>query len=307
MPLLLGVFLLAGVIAFLLQDETTGQAIKRLTAVTLVIVVFAKVLGFLIKASTNFLLFKPFAKRLTFLEILTVTAAAALGGHVVPLGGFGTMAAWLNHTHQISPVVLTGATATKAAIKLTAGGAWAVGVAAVLLSGDSDAGWGWVPLTLAIMATGVLILLAPRFFARVAGALKLEKLAASLSALKWRWQTLSFVLGLALCHGVTEMLVAGFLVVDLTGESDAFLKGALITALATPLKVVNLTPSNLGTMEIFQGMLSAPLALPMTVMPMAILVKRTFGLPITLTFLILARTFHRVGLARARHNGARGK
>ena len=199
---------------------------------------------------------------LGFWELYLVRTGGLVAGWFIPVaGGLAVRLAYLKN-RGLTYVDFTWATLFSNLL--------ALGAAAVLAAGATIVLWmmaGPLPASVVIVSAGVLLgsvaaLAAFEFLPRLTRHPRLEK---------WRWlsdigtlqanpRMAIWVFGLSLGRHVLNFVSFGLLYRSLTGGPADFLIGGLVYALTSPVRIVTITPGNLGVAEWFVALVGKMLA-----------------------------------------------
>jgi uncharacterized membrane protein YbhN (UPF0104 family) len=264
-------------------SRTSHEELASFRRVSLQVLVAACGLQFISQLFLNASLWLPLrtcVPSLGFWELYLVRAGGFLAGSLVPVaGGLAVRLAYLRN-RGLTYLDFTWATLLSNVLAL---------VAAALLG---------------VLATAALWVIAGRPPASVL-AVSAGVLAASMAALavfellpratrhtrlqRWRW--LSGIRGLgasrrmatwvfvhSLARHSVNFVTFGILTRSLSGTSGDFLAGGLVYALTSPIRMVNITPGNLGIAEWLAALVGKMLAVDLTIGLIAALAFRGVGL-----------------------------
>jgi uncharacterized membrane protein YbhN (UPF0104 family) len=241
---------LMGAIGVQVFRSYEDASVSRLSASVLAVTVFVQFLSQLFFNEALLLPLRPHLKNLRFWEFFIVRTGGTFLGQLIPVAGsIGVRLAYLRrqglaYSDFTRATVLTNVAAFAAAAALTAvatGALW-------MMTGTAPA------LVLGLSAGGVLLSVAAWV-----GFDRLPRLAASrlqawpwLSALGGDRESRRMMLGtfgLSLARHGLNFVTFGLLYGALSGSSGAFLTGGLVYAVTSPVRMVNITPGNLGVNE----------------------------------------------------------
>ena len=244
------------------------EELANLQRLSVLLLVSTCVLQFLSQVFLNGSLLLPLqtcVKELGFWDLYLVRTGGFFVGSLVPVaGGLAVRLAYLRG-RGLTYLDFTWATLFSNVL--------ALGAAAVLAVGATGVLWivaGSPPALVLAVAGGVLTI----SVAAVAAFEFLPRLMRHPKLQKWRWlselsemsglktsrRMALWVFGLSLARHVLNFVTFGVLYTALSREAADFLTGGLVYALTSPVRMVNITPGNLGVTEWFVALVGKALA-----------------------------------------------
>jgi hypothetical protein len=244
------IVLLATIAAYLLTKREELSYLQRLSTTVLLFTLLCQFLSQLLWNEAMLLPLRTYMK-LGFWELFMVRSGGLLVGFVVPVAGnIGVRMAYLR-SRGLAYSDFTWATVISNVLAL-----FAAAVLAVIAVGMLWMIKGTVPapvagLTAAVLALGVTGLTALRFLPRLAGHPRFQR---------WRWlsgmsrhsagpRTLVWIFVLSLARHAFSFVSFGLLYQSLSRAASGFLTGGLVYAITSPIRIVSITPGNLGITE----------------------------------------------------------
>jgi uncharacterized membrane protein YbhN (UPF0104 family) len=259
------VLVIALVAAMAIHVFGRHEELANLQRLSIQLLVSTCVLQFLSQIFLNGSLLLPLqtrVKELGFWEFYLVRTGGFFVGSLVPVaGGLAVRLAYLRG-RGLTYLDFTWATLFSNVL--------ALGAAAVLAVGATGLLWivaGSLPGPVLVVAVGVLTI----SVAAVAAFEFLPRLMRHTKLRKWRWlsdmsslktsrRMAMWVFGLSLARHVLNFVTFGLLYQALSREAADFLTGGLVYALTSPVRMVNITPGNLGVTEWFVALVGKALA-----------------------------------------------
>ena len=219
-------------------------------------------------------------KTLGFWELYLVRTGGLLVGSVVPVaGGVGVRLAYLKN-RGVGYADFAWATLLSNVL--------ALGAAAVIAAAATVVLWtktGRPPLPVLAVAAGVLAI----SVAAAAGLEGLPRLTRYRKFREWNWlsgtagwktnpRLAGRVFGLSMVRHMLNFVTFGLLAQALSRLPADFLTGGLMYALTSPVRIVNITPANLGVTEWVVALMGRLLAFDLTTGLIAALAFRGIGL-----------------------------
>lgn len=244
------IVLLATIAAYLLTKREELAYFQRLSTTVLLITLLCQFLAQLLWNEAMLLPLQRYMK-LGYWELFMVRSGGFLVGAVVPLAGnLAVRMAYLKRRG------LTYSDFTWATIVSNVLALFAAAVLAVLAVGLLWMMTGTLPapvsgLTVAVLGLGVTGLTALHFLPRLAGHPRFRR---------WRWlsgmsshqaghRTMIWILALSFARHVFSFVSFGLLYQSLSRAPSGFLTGGLVYAITSPIRMVTITPGNLGINE----------------------------------------------------------
>ena len=272
--------LLVAMAAYAARAQDELASIRRLSATVLVAATILQFASQIFLNGSMLLPLQACVKALGFWELYLVRLGGSFAGSLVPLaGGVGIRLAYLRG-HGLTYLDFTWATILSNMMGLAAAGVLAAGATAVLwaLAGPPPA------LVVAVSA-GVLVV----SVAALAALEFLPQLARYPALARWPWlvemRSVKAMPGLASWVFVHSLLrhafnfaTFGLLYQALARGPGDFLTGGLVYALTSPIRMVNITPANLGVNEWFVAFVGRVLAFDLVTGLIVALAFRGIGL-----------------------------
>ena len=247
---LAAIVLVAAMAVYLVTQRGELAYFRRLTATVLLLTLLCQFISQLLWNGAMLLPLRMYMK-LGFWELFMVRAGGALVGYGVPMAGnIGVRLAYLRR-RGLTYSHFTWATVLSNVLALVAAAALALVALGILstATGSLSAPAAGLTAVVAILASGGLAAL--HFLPRLAGHPRFQG---------WRWlsgtsghdasgRTMFAVLALSFGRHVLNFLSFGLLYQSLLGTPGEFLAGGLVYAITTPIRVVAITPGNLGVNE----------------------------------------------------------
>ena len=227
---------------------------------------------------------------LGFWELLLVRSGGFLVGTVVPVAGnVGVRMAYLKR-RGLGYADFTWATVVSNVVALFAGsmlGAIALGLL-WMIAGAPPA--SVVSLTAAVCAAGVAGLVSLRAVPRLAAHPRVERWSwlAALARHRTDLRTVGWILALSAGRHACAFVAFGLLYQSLTRTRSGLLTGGLVYAITSPIRIVSVTPGNLGITEWVVAMVGKLLSFDLTAGLIVALVFRGLSLAAQLLGVLLA-------------------
>lgn len=242
--------LLALMAAYLLTKREELAYVQRLSATVLLTTLLCQFLSQLFWNEAMLLPLRAYMK-LGYWELFMVRSGGFLAGYVVPVAGnLGVRMAYLRR-RGLTYAEFTWATLVSNVLSLFAAAVLAVLAVGILwvLTGTLSARVSG--LTAAVLALGVAGLTALRFLPTFAGRPRFQR---------WDWlsgmrnhkagpRTQIRILALSFVRHGFNFLSFGLLYQSLSTAPGQFLTGGLVYAITSPIRMVTITPGNLGVNE----------------------------------------------------------
>lgn len=246
-----GIVLIAAIAVYVLRNSEEVAYLRRLSVSVLVWTLVFQFLSQLLFNEAMRMPLQAAVKTLGFWEFYMVRTSGFFLGSIVPVAGnIGVRLAYLRR-RGLTYLDFTWATILSNVLALVASAALAAIATAVL--------WGVAgrpPAAILVLSGGVLAMsvIALLVFH------SLPRLAKHPWLARWRWLsgvreltvsrgTMTGVFIVSLLRHIFNFLTFGTLYLSLSGASGDFLTGGLVYALTSPVRMVNLTPGNLGVNE----------------------------------------------------------
>lgn len=255
--------------AMAVHVSRTHEELAYVQRLSIQVLIGTGVLQFLSQIFLNGSLLLPLqtcVTRLGFWELYLVRTGGFVVGSLVPVaGGLAVRLAYLR-SRGLTSLDFTWATLFSNVL--------ALGAAAVLAVGATGVLWmmaGTPPALVLGVSAGVLAI----SVAALAVFELLPRLTRHPRLQKWRWlsgmsslkssrRMAMEVFGLSLIRHLLNFVTFGWLCRSLSGVPADFLNGGLVYALTSPVRMVNITPGNLGVTEWFVAIVGKGLAFDLT-------------------------------------------
>lgn len=190
-------------------------------------------------------------KNLGFWELYVVRTGGFLVASFLPVaGGLAVRLAYLRR-RGVTYLAFTWATLLSNVLALAAAAVVAVFATGVLwmIAGRPPA--AVLGVSAGVLAISVAAVLVFELFPRLTRHPKLQRWRwlSAMSSLKTSRRLATLVFGLSLVRHCINFVTFGLLSQSLSGVTGDFLTGGLVYALTSPVRMVNITPSNLGVTE----------------------------------------------------------
>lgn len=258
--------LLATVAAYLLTRREELAHFQRLSTTLLLVILFFQFLSQLLWNGAMLLPLQTFMKTLGYWELFMVRTGGFLVGYIVPVAG--NLAVRMSYLKRrgLTYSDFTWATLSSNVLALFAAAALAVLAVGALwmLAGTPP-----VPvlgLTMALLALGVTALTVFQLLPRLAGHPQLQRWPwlSGMSGFKVNRRMMSWVLALSFSRHCFNFLTFGLLYQSLSRAPDEFLTGGLVYAITSPIRMVTITPGNLGVNEWVVALVGKTLSFDLT-------------------------------------------
>lgn len=260
------VALLAGIIAHVVANPDEIAHFRKLSLPILVATVLSQ---FLVQVFMNGALLVPLQRhvaRLGFWEFFMVRTGGLVAAFMVPVaGGIAVRLAYLRR-RGLTYADFTWATIVSNVLALVAAAALAVVATGVLWAVAGPPPLLVVTLMAGMLAAGVAAMLVLHALPRLAGHPRLSRWSwlAAMRGFSLDTPTAGGVFGYSLLRHLFNFLTFGLLYGGLSRSSTDFLTGGLVYALTSPIRMVNLTPGNLGVNEWVVAIVGKALAFDVT-------------------------------------------
>ena len=201
-------------------------------------------------------------KGLGFWELYLVRTGGFLVGSFVPVaGGLAVRLAYLRE-RGLSYLDFTWATLFSNVLALGAAALLAVAATGVLWLTAGPPPPAVLGVSGAVLAISLAAAAAFEYLPRLTRHPRLRKWhwLSDISSLKASRPLAVRVFGYSLARHVLNFVTFGLLYRSLSGTADAFLAGGLVYALTSPVRMVNVTPGNLGVTEWFVALVGRMVA-----------------------------------------------
>jgi uncharacterized membrane protein YbhN (UPF0104 family) len=243
--------LVATMAAHLVEEHDELGAFQRLSTKILLATVFFQFLSQLLWNGAMLLPLRTFIRQLGFWELFMVRTGGFVAGYVVPVAGnLAVRMAYLKR-RGLTYSEFTWATIVSNVQALFSGAALAAVALVVLWRVAGPPPASIVALTAGLMALGIAALTVLRFLPRLAGHPRLQRWLwlSGMSAFTTTGRTTAWSLALLLLRQAFNFLTFGLLFQALSQTPIAFVTGGLVYAITSPVRMVVVTPGNLGINE----------------------------------------------------------
>ena len=274
------VVLLTGMAVYVWRSGEELSSLRRLSVTVLLATCVAQFLSQLALNASMLLPLQACVAGLGFWELYLVRSGGSVVGSLVPLaGGVAVRLAYLR-SRGVTYVDFAWATLLSNVVALAAGACVAAAATGVLwtLAGRPPVGvLGAVAAVLALSAGAVATLLVMPQLQRYPRLRRWKWLGAMAGSRAEAGLTFRvFVLSLA--RHLLNFVTFGLLMASLSGVRQDFLTGGLVYALTSPVRMVNVTPANLGVAEWVTALAGGLLAYNLATGLLAALAFRGIGL-----------------------------
>jgi uncharacterized membrane protein YbhN (UPF0104 family) len=252
-------WLIAGIVVVLLaamavQVSRGGGDLAQLRRFSPSILILTLVLQFLSQLAFNEAMLLPlrkYVKDLGYWEFFMVRSGGLFVGSVVPVAGNIAVRLMYLRRRGLTYLEFTWATVLSNVLALVAAAALAVFATGWLwvVAGPPPAPVVW--LSAGVLAVSIAALVAFQYLPQVAAHPRLRRWRwmADISAFKAGPRTVLWLFALSMIRHGLNFATFGLLYGSLSEAPGAFLTGGLVYALTSPIRMVNVTPGNLGVNE----------------------------------------------------------
>ena len=249
---------------YLWRTDDELASLRRLSIPVLGLTTLVQVLSLVCLNGSMLLPLQKCVAQLGFWELYLVRTGGSLVGSLVPVaGGLAVRLAYLR-SRGLTYVAFTWATLFTNVLALTAAAALAIAATAVLwlTAGRPPAASLWV--LAGVMAISLVVAVGFEYLPRLARHPWLAgwRGLSEVSSLKGSRPLAVQVFGLSIARHLLNFVTFGCLyqALSLPREPTSFLAGGLVYALTTPVRIVNITPANLGVTEWFTALVGKMVA-----------------------------------------------
>lgn len=243
--------LVAAMAAHLLDKSDQLAAFRRLSTKTLLATVLFQFLSQLLWNGAMLVPLRTFMRRLGFWELFVVRTGGLVAGYIVPVAGnLAVRMAYLKR-RGLTYSEFTWATIVSNVLALFSGAALAAVALVALWKVAGTPPASIFGLTAGLMALGVAGVTVLQFLPRLAGHPRLRKWPwlSGISAFTTSRRTTAWSVALLLMRHCFNFLTFGLLFQSLSQTSIAFVTGGLVYAITSPVRMVVITPGNVGINE----------------------------------------------------------
>jgi uncharacterized membrane protein YbhN (UPF0104 family) len=258
--------LVAAMAAHLSQEHDELAAFRQLSTKVLLASVFLQFLSQLLWNGAMLLPLRTFMRRLGFWELFVVRTGGFVAGYIVPVAGnLAVRMAYLKR-RGLTYSEFMWATIVSNVLALFSG-AMLAGAGLVLLwqaAGTPPA--SIFGLTAGVMTLGVAGVTVLQFLPRFAGHSRLQKWPwlSGMSAFTTSPRTTFWSLILLLTRNCLNFLTFGLLFQSLSQAPMEFVTGGLVYAITSPVRMIVITPGNLGINEWVVAIVAKMLSVDLT-------------------------------------------
>jgi hypothetical protein len=258
--------LVAAMAAYLFTRREELINFQRLSLTVLLLGLCLQCLSLLLWNGTVLLPLQISMKRLGFWELFMVQTGGFLAGYLVPVAG--NMAVRMTYLRRrgLAYADFTWATLLSNIVVLSTGAALAVFAVGILWMMEGTPSASVLGLTAGVLALGVMGLTVFRFLPRLAGHPRLQRWSwlGGMSGFRASRRTVSWVAALSFTRHCCSFLTFGLLYQALSQAPGGFLTGGLVYAITSPVRMVVITPGNLGVNEWAVAIMGKALAFDVT-------------------------------------------
>jgi uncharacterized membrane protein YbhN (UPF0104 family) len=245
------VALVAGMLARLLTRQEELTEIRRLSTTVLLVTIGFQFISQLLWNGAMLLPLKALMTRLGFWELFMVRTGGLLAGYAVPVAGnLAVRMAYLKR-RGLTYSGFTWATMLSNILALFSGGVLAAAALVILSMTAGSPSAAAVGLTAGLVALGAAGLAVFYFLPTLARRWPLQR---------WPWlsglndfsasaRTTTWALALLLMRHLFNFLTFGLLFQSISRDPNELLTGGLVYAITSPVRMVAITPGNLGVNE----------------------------------------------------------
>jgi hypothetical protein len=261
------VALLAAIVVHFARSREDLASIRLLS---LQVLAMAGVLQLLSQACLNASLLLPLQRhvaRLGFWELYLVRTGGFFVGSMVPIaGGFAVRLAYLRK-RGLTYLDFTWATLFSNVLALAAGAALASGALMVLWLSAGPLPASVIGVTFCMVAISLVTASVFQYAPQLTGHRKLQKWVrlSGMKGFTGSGPLAARVFGMAIMRHALNFVTLGLLYHSLSREPSAFLAGGLVYALTSPVRMINITPSNVGVTEWFVAVVGRLVAFDVTI------------------------------------------
>jgi len=249
--LAIAVVLLVAVAWYLYEHRDDIFIVSALSLQVILLAVTARAIAFIAAVQANFAVIRLFTPVLGKLEFLVLSSGGLLLGHLAPPGStYAAKSIYLKRRHNLGHQQFLAVSLVVGFLALATSGAIALLALGIIWAASSEfPALSWVAALTMLIPTAIFLRFPHTFSALLGRVKKLGGLARTWNHLRSArgsiWHASIFLLGRALASFVGF----GVLFMALTGGSDWFLRGGVVDALSAVLRLVRLSPGNLGIYE----------------------------------------------------------
>lgn len=262
LPAVVLVVLLVAMVLQLTGRQEEFASVRRLSPVVLAAASVLQLIAQLFLNGSMLLPLRRCVTKVGFWELYLVRTGGLFAGSLVPVaGGLAVRLAYLKR-RGLTYLDFTWATLVSNLLALAAAAVLGVVAAGVLWARAGRPPAAVLVICAALLAVSVAALVA---FEHLPQFARLPVLG------RWRWLAQMRrleatgplavrVFGLSMARHLFNFITFGLLYRTLSGQPDDFLTGGLVSALTSPIRMVNVTPANLGVNEWFVALIGRMVA-----------------------------------------------
>jgi len=282
-------FLLIGATAvYLWQYQHELQTLANLSLVLIAGVFMARLAAYVLMVASHWWITRQRAPAVAFSEYLLVSAnGSALGTFGLPGTSYAIKTLYLKHSHGLGYADFFAVNLIAGLVTLTSSGLIALGGLTLLeLTGGTSSGWIWLCAANLLVGPALLLGFSLRWLNYVQ-AKRFAQVKGTLTELLRDWSRLGPAFGGLALRGLISFLGFGFLFQSLSGNGLA--AGGTVDALSFALRLVRVTPGNLGLYEWVVATFAKGLGATLAVGLLCALLYRVIGSLAMLTAGLLSR------------------
>jgi uncharacterized membrane protein YbhN (UPF0104 family) len=274
------VALLAAMAIHVARTQEVLDTVQRLSIPVLILTSFIQFTSQLFLTGSLWLPLRSCVPALGFWELYVVRTGGFVVGQLIPVaGGLAVRLAYLRN-RGLTYLDFTWATLLSNVLALFAAAVVGLGATAVLWTIVDRPPTAVIGVSLGVLAISIAALAVFELLPRLTRLPRFEK---------WRWlsgirslranrQMAASVFLLSIVRHLLNFLTFGLLSQSLSGVSTDFLTGGLVYALTSPVRMVNVTPGNLGVTEWVVALVGKVLDFDLTTGLIVALAYRAVGL-----------------------------
>lgn len=281
--------MLATIPAYLYANPEELAYFQRLSTTVLLITLLCQFLSQLVWNGAMLLPLQTYMK-LGYWELFMVRSGGFFVGYVVPVAGSIAVRMAYLRRRGLTYTNFTWATIVSNVLALFAAAALAVLAVGILWRITGILSAPVAGLTVAVLAIGVTGLTALRVLPRLAGHPRFRRWGwlSGMSSHEASRRTMISILALSFARHVFNFLSFGLLYQSLAPAPSGFLTGGLVYAITSPIRMVTITPGNLGVNEWVVAVVGKLLSFDLTTGLMVALVFRGMSVAAQVLGVLLA-------------------
>ena len=256
--------LLAGIVIHLAQQSEDLRQLTRLSAGVVIGSLLLLFASHLAQNQSMLLPLRVHLPRLGFWELFLVRTGGLVLGSAVPVAGAVAVRLAYLRRQGLSYADFAHATALSNVLALVAAAALAVPATSLLWAIAGAPPTAAIGLTSAVLALGVAAVLALRALPRLARHRVLSRWLPAIDDASVSRQILRDVFLVSVLRHAGSFVAFGWLYAALSDVPGGFIGGGLVYALTAPVRMINLTPGNVGVNEWAVAVVGRALAFDLT-------------------------------------------